>query len=265
MFLLPKKILFQTKILAKNVRGEFFMKNLENPTTFNELKWDTDFFGVTSAKAILQRPLTFNEWDELKARFEDFQFISIVNNNSESENSQLIGKDTSAFLADVNIQFEKNIEGLNEMPKNVTIHQALEKNDQIIELADFQYSKFTEDPNLAKRGGNQIYQQWIINSFGHSDKFYALSKDESDNINGFILFSYSDSACVIELIAVSKKESKAGRGTSLFKALEYEAYQNGYSQIKVGTQVRNLRAINFYHKVGCKQVGCHQVYHLWNL
>lgn len=240
------------------------MKNIENAVTFNELNWDTDFFGVTSAKATLHKPLTLNEWLELKTRFKDYQFITIMNMNSEPINAQLIGEDTSAFLADVNIQFEKKLLVLPEKPKNVTIHQALEKNDQVIEIADFQFSKFTEDPELAKRGGHQVYQQWLINSFAKTDKFYALSKDEIGDLNGFLLFSYADSTCVIELIAVSQKETKGGIGTSLFKAVEYAAYQQGIKEIKVGTQVRNLGAINFYHKVGCKQVGCHQVYHLWN-
>ncbi|MEW9109061.1 MAG: GNAT family N-acetyltransferase [Cytobacillus gottheilii] len=241
------------------------MKSLENATTFTELKWDTDFFGVTSAKATLHRPLTLNEWDELKTIFKDYQFISIINENSEPINAQLIGKETSAFLADVNIQFVKKLLGLDEKPENVTIHKALERHEQIIEIADFQFSKFTEDPGLAERGGDLIYQQWLINSFRKPDKFYALSKNENGDINGFILYSYSDSACVIELIAVSKIETKGGIGSSLFKAVEYVANQRGYSEIQVGTQVRNMGAINFYHKVGCKQIGCHQVYHLWNL
>lgn len=239
------------------------MKNLENAVTFNELNWDTDFFGVTCAKATLNKPLTLNEWIELKTRFKGYQFISIMNKNSEPINAQLIGKDTSAFLADVNIQFEKKLVGIDEKPENVTIHQALEKNDQIIEIADFQFSKFTEDPELAKRGGDQVYQQWLINSFGKTNKFYALSNDEKGEINGFLLFSYADNACVIELIAVSQKVTKGGIGTSLFKAVEFGAHQQGVKEIKVGTQLRNLGAINFYHKVGCKQVGCHQVYHLW--
>ncbi|WP_246625194.1 GNAT family N-acetyltransferase [Fictibacillus nanhaiensis] len=232
--------------------------------TFNELKWDTDFFGVASAKSTLHKPLTLNEWLELNTRFKDYQFISIMNMNSEPINAQLIGKNTTAFLVDINIQFKKKLLALDEKSKNVTIHQALEKNDQIIKIADFQFSKFTEDPELAKRGGDQVYQQWLINSFEKTDKFYALSKDEIGDINGFLLFSYVDNACVIELIAVSQKETKGGIGTSLFKAVEYGAYQQGVKEIKVGTQLRNLGAINFYHKVGCKQVGCHQVYHLWN-
>ncbi|EKN62764.1 GNAT family N-acetyltransferase [Schinkia azotoformans] len=240
------------------------MNNLEKAVTFNELKWDTDYFGVASAKAILHRPLSLNEWDELKTRFKDYQFISIVNQNSEPFNAQLIGKDTSAFLADVNIQFEKRVFGINELPKNVTIHYSLERNEKILEIADFKFSKFTEDAELARRGGDQVYRQWIINSFKRQDKYHAVSNDENGNINGFVLFSYSDNQFVIELIAVSQKKSKGGVGTSLFKAVEYVAHQQGCSEIKVGTQVRNIVAINFYHKVGCKQIESHQVFHLWN-
>jgi dTDP-4-amino-4,6-dideoxy-D-galactose acyltransferase len=240
------------------------VNNLENIVTFNTLKWDTEYFGITSAKAIMHRPLTLNEWNDLKARFKDYQFISIINQNSEPVNAQLIGKETSAFLADVNIQFEKRVVVTNDMPKNVTIYQSLERNEQILDIADFQFSKFTEDPGLAKRGGELVYRQWLSNSFGKPDKFYAISKNKSGDINGFVLYSNSSSAYVIELIAVSQKEAKGGIGSSLFNAVEYVAHQQGYSEIKVGTQVRNIGAINFYHKVGCRQTGCHQVYHLWN-
>lgn len=52
---------------------------------------------------------------KLQAKFKDYQFISITNQNSEPINTQLIGKDTSAFLADVNIQFVKNLVGPYEI------------------------------------------------------------------------------------------------------------------------------------------------------
>jgi dTDP-4-amino-4,6-dideoxy-D-galactose acyltransferase len=242
-----------------------FMNNLESVVTFNELKWDTSFFGVTSAKAILHRSLSLNEWAELKSRFKGYQFISIMNKNSEPINAQMIGKDTSALLVDVNIQFEKQVEKSLGFPKNINIHQALERNDKVVNMADFQYSKFIEDPELAKRGGDQVYRQWIINSFNNADKFYAISSDENCDVNGFLLHSYSSDACTIELIAVSPTMKNKGTGTRLFKAVEYEANNRGLRKIKVGTQLRNMDAINFYHKVGCKQVGSHQVYHLWNI
>lgn len=240
-------------------------QNIESKVTFFELQWDTKFFGVACAKAVLYKPLTVDEWTELKNKFKNYQFISIENQNSEPINAQLIGKDTTAFLADVNIQFKKKLQGMYDKPQSITIHRALERNKQIIEIAEFQFSKFLEDPELYRRGGNQVYSQWLINSFERPDKYFALSKSENGKIDGFLLYSYSGSACIIELIAVSKKVTRSGIGTDLFKGIEYVAYKQGCDEIRVGTQIRNMGAINFYHKVGCKQIGCHQVYHLWNL
>jgi len=243
------------------------MVNTEDTVTFKELNWDTEFFGVTSAQLILHRSVTLDEWKILKTKLKNYQFVSIVNVNSEPVNAQLVGKNTTAFLVDVNIQFEKKLGCLDlwKVPENITINQAMERNDQIIEVANFCFSKFTEDPELARRGGDQVYSHWLINSFGKLDKYYAISRNPTGDINGFVLFSYSTNTCVIELIAVSQKEIKRGIGSSLFKAVEIAAYQKDSNRIKVGTQIRNTAAINFYQSVGCKQVACNQVYHLWNL
>lgn len=233
--------------------------------SFYELEWDTKFFGVSCAKAVLNEPLDMANWHDLKARFKDYQFVSIENRNSEPINAQLIGRDTCAFLADVNIQFSKRLESEDKVSDGIVICQALERNGQLLEIADFGVSRFTEDPELLKRCGDQVYRQWLINSFGHLEKHFAISKDNKGMINGFLLHSFTDNACVVELIAVSSNEAHSGIGTKLFNAVENSASKRGFSQLRVGTQVRNIAAINFYHKVGCKQVGCHQVYHLWNL
>lgn len=44
---------------------------------FYELKWDTEFFGVNCAKAILHKPLTLDEFNELKDSLKNYQFVSI--------------------------------------------------------------------------------------------------------------------------------------------------------------------------------------------
>lgn len=238
---------------------------VDNSYVFYDLEWDTSFFGITSAKVILNKPLMRNEWLSLKTKCSKYQFISIVNRYSEPVNAQIIGKDTTAFLADVNIQFSKKIEGSLEISDSIVIAQSLEKIDSILELAQFHYSKFTEDPELLKRGGDQVYIQWLQNSFNRQDKFFALAKNSTGNITGFLLHSYSGNTCEIELIAVSSKEPRSGIGSALFKAVEYSAFQFGCNEINVGTQVRNVTAINFYRKLGLKQTGAHQVFHMWNL
>ncbi|UTE73405.1 GNAT family N-acetyltransferase [Rossellomorea marisflavi] len=240
------------------------MKNFEDKITFEELSWDSEFFGVSSAKATLHKKIEIPLWNNLKTRFKDYQFISIINMNSDSSNAQFIGRYTSAFLIDVNIQFKKDLKSFNELPPHISIQQMKEENQQIVDLAEFDHSKFTEDPNLAIRGGAQVYKNWISNSFNKQGKFFAVSKDTNSKINGFTLFSFSNGYCIVELIAVSKENTKRRVGTSLFNAVESVAFKNGYKHLKVGTQIRNIAAINFYHKMGCKQEECNQVFHLWN-
>lgn len=239
--------------------------NINVAVSFNNLKWDTEFFGIACAKAILHRELMPIEWEEIKGKFSEFKFISIVNQNSDPSNSKLIGRDTTAFLADTNLQFSKKVTYVDRPPTNITIHQSLEVNDEIVKLSNFKYSKFIEDAELKKRGGENVYRQWLINSFGQSDKHFVISKDEDSNIDGYLLHCFIGNSCTIELVAVSERAVKTGIGTRLFKALEFSASIRRVNEIKVGTQARNINAINFYHKVGCKQVSCHQVYHLWNL
>lgn len=239
-------------------------ENKANAYSFRELQWDTKYFGVSCAKAILYKSLIKVEWDCLKEKFSDYQFISIVNRNSEHLNACLIGMETTSFLVDVNIQLKKKINATCNMPNGIKIYQSMKRDDRILEIADFPFSKFKEDPKLAKRGGANVYRQWLINSFGNPEKFYAVAESDGE-INGYILHSYSDRTCTAELIAVSSKKTRGGIGTNLVKAVEYAASQQGCVELKVGTQVRNFGAINFYQKCGCKQVESHQVYHLWNI
>lgn len=240
-------------------------KKIDEAVTFYKLHWDTEFFGIKSAKAILHKALTIEQWDELKLLFHDYQFVSIENCNLEPANAQLIGKETNAFLADVNIQFSKQLEGVVNKSERITIKHSLKKDERILEIANFKFSKFIEDPELAKRGGEKVYYQWALNSFEKPNKIFALSRDKNEDINGFLLHSYSKETCRVELIALSKNATGCGIGTRLFDAVEHSAFKKGYQIINVGTQLRNTGAINFYHKIGYKQIGCNQVYHLWDL
>jgi dTDP-4-amino-4,6-dideoxy-D-galactose acyltransferase len=242
-------------------------KEFQDSISLYDLEWDTNFFGITCAKAILHSNISTDEWKQLKDNMENYEFVSIENLNSEPINAQVIGRDTKAFLADVNIQFIKEIE-INhnyKMQSDIKVCSALDVNAEVTNLANFQFSKFVEDPDLDRRGGSQVYKHWVLNSLKKPNKLYILSKDSNENINGFLLYSYSKDICTVELIAVAQNSSGKGIGTNLFRALEYEVYNQGINIIRVGTQVRNTAAVNFYHRMGCKQVGCHQVYHLWNI
>jgi ribosomal protein S18 acetylase RimI-like enzyme len=213
----------------------------------------------------MHKPLKEDEWKQLKKHFRNYDFISIENRNSEPKNAQYIGKETNAFLADVNIQFQKELSKEYAFDDSIVIRNSQEWNQEILDLANFEYSKFIEDPEFKKRNGNDVYQHWIINSFEKPNKFFAIYKEEDDNTLGFLLHSYSEDRCVIELIAVKEDVSKRGIGTKLIQIVESEAKKNGKQFVKVGTQLRNIGAINFYQKNEYRQIEFHQVYHLWSV
>lgn len=241
------------------------IENIGPYASIEKLDWDTNYFGISCAKAYLYRPLKQEEWINLEKCFKGYQFISIVNYNSDPINAHLIGCDTTAFLIDVNIQFSKEITEACTPSDNIDIYQSMEKDESILSLVEFKYSKFLEDSNLACRGGENVYKEWIMNSFYDPKKFFAINRDQDNKVVGYLLHSYSELVCTIELISVAKNAMCRGIGRSLIEAVEYSAHKRGINVMHVGTQIRNSGAINFYHKVGFHQDGCHQVYHLWNL
>lgn len=231
--------------------------------TYMPLEWDTNHFGVDCSKLVLHKGIADNKLMGLIDQNKNVQFMTIVNEESNPMNSRVLGEYTNAFLADINIQFQKSIseQHINE---GITITNSHPYKQKIIDLATFQVSRFIEDPKLNELGGKDVYKEWLKNSFNRDDKYFATSIDSNGQINGFVLFSFTSDKCIIELIAVDVNSTIKGIGSKLFKAVEAYASELEIEVLQVGTQIRNLTAINFYHKMGCKQVGCHQVYHLWN-
>jgi dTDP-4-amino-4,6-dideoxy-D-galactose acyltransferase len=229
----------------------------------NDLRWDTDFFGVKCGKIVLLSDYSADEWHEVEKESQSYDLVTIENRNSCSANAWHIGMYLPAALVDVNIQFEKRLisvypasDSLDHVANNFAV------DDQILGMSYFHESRFLADPELKKRGGSEVYINWVKNSFGKPDKYFACEYLGSQ-ITGYALHSFDRfyGKCTIELIAVSDKN--AGIGQKLFTYVENHAISKGYQKISVGTQIKNTAAINFYHKCGCKQTGCHQIYHYW--
>jgi dTDP-4-amino-4,6-dideoxy-D-galactose acyltransferase len=242
--------------------------NQERSFIIDELAWDSQYFGIKCAKVVLFKILSPLDWEELLNEFSPYQFVVIENRNSIIENAYNISCKTQAFLADINIQFSKKIKPdqqlqAAEIPESTHIFRGMPRDDRLFQLNQFQHSRFIEDPFLARLGGEGIYRQWLINSFENSEKIFIVSFNSNAEPDGYLLHSYSDNICTIELIAVASERKNQGIGSKLLSVLELSAIKQDCLQIKVGTQVKNVTAINFYHKNGFLQQACHQIYHLW--
>ena len=63
--------------------------------------------------------------------------------------------------------------------------------------------------------------------------------------------------------AVNRKHKGNGIGHELINGIENFAEKNKLKRIKVGTQLNNISAQNFYENCGFKHVANHSIYHLW--
>ncbi len=88
-----------------------------------------------------------------------------------------------------------------------------------------------------------VYLTGVMSDFSRA-RLQQLIKDNQVTVNG-------------KVANYSLKSEKCGIGTNLFKATESVAKQCSFKEIIVGTQIRNINAINFYHKYGFKQISFH--------
>lgn len=243
------------------------MSSLEQVYQYSYLDWDTNFFGISTGKITLNvTEETVDISEPLMRDLAKTTFTVISNIGNSKIANRIIGQHTSAFLVDMNIQFEKKADN---KPKYFSDEIVIENNknysESLLAIAEqsFQYSRFFNDPFLNKEKAGKVYWNWVKSSFFKADKFFIEYKINQEVV-GFLLYSVVDDIYTIELIAIKKAFSNQKLGTKLIEAFEYKAFkENNNAILRVGTQIDNKQAIHFYLKNNFHYIGCTSVYHHW--
>lgn len=245
------------------------MLNIQRPYTVKKLKWDSEYFGVLSCRVDLNEELEQKNFMTMIQEVKDYHFVSLNNHGNQAYNNYLIGKNTNAFLVDTNIQFIKRIkdkqETIDSLKLNFFVNNRQQRNEDILTISKeaFTISKFTNDPFLKERKGELVYYYWAKNAFKREDRYF-LKAQFNEKTYGFILFRMEEESAVIELIAVDKQQMGKHVGKNMLKYLESYLKRSDIRALKVGTQLDNVDAINFYHSCNFKEKEKTTVYHWWN-
>ena len=232
-----------------------------------KLIWDTNFFEINSAELVLKKQIFNKDIKEIKrlVNQEKYKFITIRNINNNENNNKIIPKLGDTFLADINIQYEKNLlKKQTEKIKNIIIENNMKENLDIINISKntFIHSRFNIDKNLEQ--GKEVHTYWVKNAFNKKDKYFCYYLLDNQ-IKGYILFSKNKEKSIIyiELIAIKSGYRNKGIGTKLISELENLAINEKIHYIDVGTQINNKKAQNFYINNKFKIKSNNSIYHWW--
>lgn len=227
---------------------------------------DTQYFGIPSAKVVLRQTCaSAQQQEELLHFMQAFEFITITNRANNPIHNHWLGEKTTAFLTDINTQFEKKV-SLSETPKDdaTFITDNYPGNEQVIQIArnSFAVSRFLNDPYLPAGLAGWLYADITKNAFRKAGRFFVIHSTQ-DLVSGFLLFSISGSASTIELIATNQNFTGRGIGKSLLRSMEQYVSQHAIEIIQVGTQLANTAALKFYLSYGFSLKECNSIYHYW--
>lgn len=232
-----------------------------------ESTWDTNYFGVRSARAIINKIASEHGFSLLLNFLNEYEFVTIINSNNNHENNLLLSKIPGILLVDINVQYEKDLaKGLNNSQAVIEIYEAYTRDESVLRIASeaFQYSRFYNDPSLPVDKVKKIYSHWVNDAFNKHGRFYSLVKD-CGTTTGFLLFSIDklSSVATIELIAVDKHYRGSRLGKELVAGMEHFVNKRNIDKIKVGTQLDNDSAKQFYVSCGFTYSRCNSIYHYW--
>ena len=231
------------------------------------LDWDTIYFDVKSAKVILKEDVCEDERNKLMSYLNTFDFITIINLGNNYYNNLWIGKETRAFLTDINIQLIKQINNRPiQVDESTNVCVGYPRDEHILKIAkkSFIYSRFFNDPWLPEDKAKSIYVHWTECAFDKPDRYFIITKRQG-KIAGYLIFSINLEIylATIELVAVDDVYKGQNVGKSLIDELKIFACMRGIRSVKVGTQIENIIATKFYNRCGFQYASCNAVYHYW--
>ncbi len=233
-----------------------------------KLDWDTKFFNYPSYRLQLNSELNSNELEDLVDILNKKGFYTIQCKSGIQKNISWISENTKAVLVDVNMQFinKLSINYSDSFDDDIKIENNFPYNDAIISFisSGFNYSRFINDVNINNDKALNVYVEWMKNAFDKEDKYFSIYSIENKTL-GVILFSIDkfQNSIVLELVCVNKKFQSMGIGTKIIKSIFSYAKRHTIKNIKVGTQLNNISAINFYINNGFLVNDVYYTFHLW--
>ena len=224
------------------------------------LQWDSDFFGLRIAKAVVASEedivaLSRQEVD-LRNHFDLIYIFSESPLEMPFENARLVDKKAVFSLSDFT-HYEVNpaIKGWDSPIAS----------DALISLAlvSGKYSRFKSDVLFPVGSYERLYTRWIersVNKAMATDVFCYLVDDVP---RGLLTLDFHDGQGVIGLVAVNEEYQHRGIGKALIKHAVSNIHEHQGERLTVATQQDNEPACRLYSGCGFSLESVTKIWHWW--
>jgi len=224
----------------------------------SKLEWDSNFFDLNVGKILLKNSKKNSKFILKIIKQSGFDLVYLFSKSPLSRNLE------NLFFNETKFTFKKKI--LLSYNTNIALPFEGKLNQELINLAldAGSFSRFKLD-NSISRFYNDLYTKWIENSITKKIADEVLTIQKCDKIAGFLTIKKVDKkSATIGLIAVRKEFRRSGIGTELIHSAENWVLEQNLDYLFVSTQKQNLKACQFYQKMGFILEHKEYIFHIWN-
>jgi dTDP-4-amino-4,6-dideoxy-D-galactose acyltransferase len=227
---------------------------------FEELSWDTDFFGfgVGRLHGDMSQTRLPEIYKEMAAKN-----IRLAYYFSEKAVAFPQNRLYHAQLMDIKVTYLKDVD-VHACDEHVQPYSKEYPDAKLIALAieSGVYSRFKKDEAIPVSKYEELYKMWIVNSVNKKIANEVLVYKIGNIIAGFVTIGEKNKRADIGIIAVDSEFRGRGIGKALMISAEYVASSN-FKIIQVVTQGSNTAACKLYTSCGYSIESVFYVYHLW--
>jgi len=228
------------------------------------LDWDSNFFSKKSYNLDISKS-NFNPNKNFIESFEnDFSdsFISIkLDTNYDYEYVKFLQECDFKYI-DTEVELNLNNKVVYQDDDRIDIKRIGENFDLPYEElgSSFSLTRFHTDLNIDNNKADLLWIEYLKNFTPDKNKYIYIAKIE-DRYIGVILVNILEKIVNISYIAVIEEYRSFGIGQKLIQKVI-----NDFSdfEIKTETQVKNIKALNFYIQNGFMISNTYSVFHRWS-
>ena len=215
------------------------------------LNWDSDFFGrKIGVLAVDLASAASVESDLAAATAAGFSYLICRPPVDEARIVRTLER-AGFYLTDVGVTWSSAIDRYLGKAAPVVADARLAVTSDVPRLSAeammlFRNSRFYHDPFFSAGEADRLHAAWLANSVsGQAADAVWIIPD-----SGFVTCKLRESVGEVALIGVWESSRGRGAGRALMTAAIAWFASRGVRTVHVKTQVKNLRAMNFYHRLG---------------